>query len=627
MGYITGFIERNMIADDILLNKMDVSLQHRVKDFNPRHFIYKLNGMDVGISSLLYSSPHEYLSVYIDGTIFNSDSLKEKFKIKTSDIPSCSDADLILSLYEKFGLDSFLDKVDGAFSACIVDRRSSCVYLIRDKIGEKPLYYYKINENIVFSSEIKALYHYPGFKAVINNDAVSEYFVFRYVSGGDTFLKNVYEVKPGTYIRCSLDKLYEAEYQKNNIDFEFDDLSFEDVVSKFDNLLDVSVRRRLSNVKFLGAQLSGGIDSSYLCYVTSKLMGKSFKTFSISQGNKDFSEEKYSDFVTKKISVDNFKNLFTPADIKKYWMATTFHFEAPINHAGTIAILSLNKKAAESVSVIFNGDGPDEMMGGYDRFYDAQRKIIQWNQKNIFKKIMYCIRQKGRYSSVLDEYFINKSRFINNETLKSLRPLCHRDDILKSLKKRLSLMNELGSKFGNHGLHRYLNYEIYTYGYDVLVRSEKMASAFAIEARSPYLMSDIVDFLQHVNDKFLVDGTVGDSNHGTKMILKSLCSKIYGPQFTFRFKEGLGMSLYDVFLDESVKEFVEKVLFPGISTRGIVDFNFISEIWAKIHKEGVNNYQYLQAIWCACSFEIWAQMFIDSDPNEFCQQIKTIRNE
>lgn len=631
MGYLTGIVEFNRKVDECTLRCMGESLKYRCRGENFTSFL-SINGASIGISFCLKttnSSNDVQRSLWnndksffccFDGAIYNSQELSVELHDSGISIDNITNQELLLILLEKYGVEKSLSKIDGSYNVFIYDVRKDEMFIARDKIGEKPLYYYSTKKCFLFASEIKALYCHADFIAKINPIAVSEYFVFRYASCEDTFIQNVSNLTPGSYIKISKSrqiskhKFWSLPYPKSN------GMSFQDNIKCIEAMLHKSVKCRCAGHSTIGTQLSGGIDSSYLCYLASKYCNQ-LKTYSIIQNNIDFSEEKYSDFVAKTIKLDSQKVLLKTSDIAKYWLASTFHFEAPMNHMGSIAIFLLNKIASNDVTVMINGDGPDEAMGGYDRFIDISRKIKMLSGHHYIRTLLREWKHKKWHFNVLDDYFMSASRFINDDTLKSLRPNDYKSDIRLSYKRRHKLIRTMRGK----GLHRYLNYEMMTYGHDVQMRSEKMAGAFGLEARSPYLQADLLTFLQSVNDNCIVNNNATENTRGTKILLKSLCISVFGEDFVYRPKEGLGISLYDVFTDAVVVSYIENDVLPYIGKRGVVNYEYLIYVWRQI-QNGCKNYQYLQVVWCACSFEIWAQIFIDSNPNEYGKIVSTIRN-
>lgn len=182
--------------------------------------------------------------IAFNGEIYNSEELRPLLIEKGYTFKSNSDTEVLLKLYHCFGIDKTLSMLDGMYAICIVDFRSNSIYLIRDKIGEKPLYIYRDDHKLMFASEYKAFYAHTEFKAELDETAMDEYFMFRYTSGEQTFLKGVRNLTPGSYLKINKEGVEHHIYWKlPNI--ETSNKSYEECKSDFNALLQKSVKRRL----------------------------------------------------------------------------------------------------------------------------------------------------------------------------------------------------------------------------------------------------------------------------------------------------------------------------------------------------------------------------------------------
>lgn len=562
------------------------------------------------------------IMVAFNGEIYNSEELRPKLIEKGYSFHSNSDTEVLLKLYELYGINKTLELLDGMFAICIVDSNKKEVYLVRDRIGEKPLYLYQTSSMLMFASEYKAFYAHHDFKAEIDEDAADEYFMFRYVSDNKTFLKGVENLEQGTYLRITSQGIGKHVYWTlPNVDKS--NKSFAVCKAEYRNLLLKSVERRLIADVPIGCQLSGGVDSSYLCNVVKNDFGKSLKSYCITFANKEFTEEPYIDYVNKHLGLETEKFRFNTNDFIKYWGRSTWFFEAPMNHEGTLALCNLNEEASKEVTVMLCGDGPDECLGGYPRAYEMALETfdkpfstlgVKLKLRTLRRKISllrHGIKEEKKTYPSLDESYIKKSQWIEDDLYKRLRPNPE-ERIAKVCEKRKKML----AKQAGNGLRKYLNYEMYTYMQDILMRSDKISMAASIELRVPYLMPEMLEYIQTVPDEYLVDLNK-NGNYGTKSLLKSLCADAFGEEFTYRNKMGLSFPFIDYFADKTMRDFVESKLMQSIKKRNIVNFDFVSEVWNKIPEwKRTNKYDWhvLHMMWCVFSFEIWAQMYIDNNP-------------
>ena len=155
---------------------------------------------------------------------------------------------------------------------------------------------------------------------------------------------------------------------------------------------------------------------------------------------------------------------------------------------------------------------------------------------------------------------------------------------------------------------------------DILMRTDKVSMASSLEVRVPYLMPELLEFLQTVPENQLVDYQQ-QMMHGTKMLLKSLCKDVFGEDFTYRWKEGLSIPTDSFMFDKSCRDYVEATLLPGIKRRLLLDYDYVLELWESVgRRQGISGSN-IQALWCALSFELWAQMYLDSSPLEMAKEL------
>lgn len=552
-------------------------------------------------------SEDKQVIIAMNGEIYNADELRPNLETNGVVLKGTSDTEVLLQLYLRYGIDKALKMVDGAFALCIVDLTKQKIFLSRDRFGEKPIYYYRRKDFFLFASEYKAFYCYPHFKAELNEDAVSEYYMFRYPAGDMTFLKDVYLVKPGTYIEISQDAISENTYwifpapKENKLSFEGNKLRLKELISK-------SVARRLISDRPIGVQLSGGVDSSYVAAIMREQCDREIKSFSITVDDKALSEEKYIDAVNEQMHFVPHKLKLDASVFLDNWEQATWYYEAPLQHQGNVPLLKLDNEAAKEVSILMCGDGADECMGGYDRF----PRIMRYrDRKHIWRgvQIKNILKGKRHYGS-LDEYFIASSQFLTDEQVKALRPNTYKTDIRKAYAHRKQIMKQCHR--GN-SIHRYLQYEIGTYMLDTLLRGDKMSMASSLEMRAPLLMTELVEFLQTVPEKYLVDSSK-PFMRDTKILLKSLCADVYGEPFAYRYKVGLGIPMLEILSDSPMRNYIDTQVLPGIKRRGVVNYAYVRNLWENMSAISSNMDSRLEVLWISFSFEIWAQMYIDKSP-------------
>lgn len=294
-----------------------------------------------------------------------------------------------------------------------------------------------------------------------------------------------------------------------------------------------------------------------------------------------------------------------------------------MNHEGTLALCNLNEVASKEVTVMLCGDGPDECLGGYSRAYDMALRLfdkpysklgikLKWQEfKQMLRNFKHHVHVENISYDSDEDYYIAQSQWIQSNLFNRLRP-----NAIEAIKKVYQKRREILHSQTGKGLRKYLNYEMNTYMQDILMRSDKISMANSIELRVPYLMPELLEYIQTVPDEYLVDLNQ-DANYGTKSLLKSLCKDTFGDRFTYRSKMGLSFPFIDYFSDVDMRHFIEKEILPNIKKRKLVDFNYVMDIWNEIPRwKETNQYNWrvLHMMWCVFSFEIWAKMYIDNNP-------------
>lgn len=608
---ILGMLEKQSV-DKTILHSMQSLLSYRGDD-NQKDTVFHFTNFLIGgyhsVGIVGNNVCQSNILITIDGAIYNAEELYVHIDASQLDQAKKNDANLFLQLYQLYGFKKALRMLDGAFAVSLLDVNRNVLYIARDRVGIKPIYYYRKNDMFLFASEYKAFYCHPKFNAELNEDAVSEYFIFRYPAGEITFLKDVFLVKPSTYLEITADKFSEHSYWElprpntNKLTFEENKKKLKDFISK-------SVSRRLKCDGPIGVQLSGGVDSSYVAAMMREQLGGEIKSYSIVMEDRNISEEEYIDVVNTTQNLAPHKLLLDANVFLQNWEKSTWFYESPLQHEGNVPLLQLNKEASNKVSVLFCGDGADECIGGYNRFatimkYRNLRQRLCWYRSQLINFI------KGRrYYKSIDEYFISLSQFLTNDELMALRPESYNKDIKIAYRRRKKIISSCHSI---SGLHHYLEYEMVTYLRDTLLRGDKMASASNLEMRAPLLMHELIEFLQSIPEEYLVNPQK-EYNYNTKIILKSLCGDIYGEEFTYRNKVGLGIPMHTILNNKNVCTYIEKQLLPGIQQRKIVDYDYVKSIWEQVPTFTSNADTRIQVLWLAFSFEIWAQLYLDSNP-------------
>jgi len=514
--------------DDLLIERMCKSIEHRGPD-NTGYFIS--DDFSIGHTRLsiidLNSSANQPMSnddgslrLVYNGEIYNYLDLRQELERENIQFKTDSDCEVVLKSYEKWGKDCLL-KFNGMFALAIVNATDNSIFIARDRVGIKPLYYYDSGNRILFASEIKSLLKYDRIPMEINSDLLAEYFLFRYTPGSDTFYKGIKKFPPGHMGTIKNAKLKISRYwdipSHSQITRRSEDYYFE----KFSYLLEDSVQKRLMSDVPFGMYLSGGIDSTIILALMNETMNTPVKTYSV-----DFfpsvGEGKSAEDTATRYATSHHKITVTKDDLELL-PRILHHLDEPQGDAIILPSYKLSQQASKDVKMVLTGEGADEILTGY-QFFKVTHYLYKFPNLVKLLKLGLAIspevlinklsnhpghmgsKSKIRIQNLLD----NNKSFI--EKLESMIMLFDQKDI-----KRLLCIPQ--SAKDNSISMKYSLYEIQKHIYNdwlpnnILWRQDRMTMANSIEGRVPFLDHRLVEFafqlpekmkIRRLQDKFLL---------------------------------------------------------------------------------------------------------------------------
>tara|TARA_B100000780_G_scaffold246471_1_gene191000 strand:- start:2794 stop:4728 length:1935 start_codon:yes stop_codon:yes gene_type:complete len=589
--------------------------QDDIEYFNTQADISKFNG-GIGFNRLsiidVTKNGHQPMSnkdksIYImfNGEIYNAFQLKNELIDPNYNFRSKTDTEIILVLYEKYGLEYTLKKLNGMFSISIIDLRKNKIFLARDRFGIKPLYYI-FNENFFsFSSEIKSFLAIKNFKFKLNKEHLSEFFIFKYLAPPNTLVSNVNLLAPGEFM------VFEDNHIKINTYFDFQNFN-EKIDSKDNKLvtleekLKLSVKSQLMSDVNLGCQLSGGLDSSLITLYAKKFT-KKLATFSILFKEKNLSEEPYIKKVINDLDLVNYSTEFNYKNFYNDLSNSIWSFEAPLSQINSVGIFNLAKLAKSRVKVLLSGDGADEVHGGYPRF----------TRLNFFNLLNNLLHRKIIPSSIINKKFkifeFNKILSLDLNDIIILLSSVNSFKDISNLIPKINLINGLDSrrnmikKINLPNKQKSLIYEMKTYMHDLLIRQDKMSMAHSIESRVPFLDNNLVEYSLSYLAKSNYDYSYfSNISKNTKKYLKNISAKYFGKSFSYRPKSGFSFPLKKILKSNHFRESIEEEIIPQIKSNDLYNFKNIIRIWKNVDKSSNSE---LELLFSIITFEIWLKKF------------------
>ena len=504
-----------------------------------------------------------------NGEIYNFQELKKEWLDDDESSFTKSDTEILYRGLCKYGLNC-LKKLNGMFSFAFYDKSKNKIFFARDRSGIKPFYYYHNNHDFVFASEQKAIANYIGWNT--NFERLSEYAVFRHISGEETLLKDIFELEPGfagefNVITGELKKWNWNELNQTRNEHKMD-------LDYLDSILNDAVKRHLISDAPLGIQLSGGIDSAILSHYVSKNIQSQINSFTIKFPNSKFDESIQSKEIAEKFNFIHHEINFTEEDFVNYWKKSIQFFDEPIHHFHTLPLFKLYEFCKKYVTVILTGEGADEVFLGYKHHeeilsYENSKQLRNFGKFLDFKTI---------------QNFFNFSK--NNTEEESFG--------------RKTIFSEKCMKKGEIGIS---NYEFFTHLKSLLNRIDKMSMANSIEARTPYLDNNLIDFAMKQISQNLIKQNA-DGNFVRKVPLKNIYQKNIGKLNT---SEKIGFHVpYDEWIQNSdtLRNFCVEIL---EQSQNFNELNLIEvkKLKIKLLSNNQLNSNEEKAAWVLCNYILW----------------------
>lgn len=543
-----------------------------------------------------------------NGEIYNAFDYRQELEAAGFQFRSRTDTEVILCLYEKYGLDGMLDRLNGMFAIVLVDLRSREIHIARDHFGIKPMYWTRAGSTILFASEAKSFLSHPAFRAELDETHVDEYLSFRFVAGEQSLLKGVQQLRPGHCLRITPAGVTTRAYWRLP-DHDRRDLGDDQAMQGLEQLLRDSVTSQLLSDVKVGCQLSGGIDSSVVSVFARSHFDADMETFSIVFDDSRYSEQPWIEQAATAARAVSHRFTFTSDFFFDTVAKASWHMDQPMGHPNSVGIWLLAEQARPFVTVLLSGEGADEVFGGYTRFYYAslQKRMAPWLPVlRAMPGVGYRFARQFRGDPA--DSFIMASMFQEPERLAVLRPGA---DLAPAMARRRALFAE-GT--GDH-LDNCFRYEMQTYLVDLLVRQDKMTMANSVENRVPFLDRRLVDFARSIPLRYLVGTSFGLRDprmRATKVLLKRLAARLFGDRFAYRPKSGFSLPLADLLSGSRATRLMEDHLLPSMRDRGLIDASVVRSQWKRLREldQGA-----AESVWISVALELWAQQFLKPPAN------------
>ena len=527
-----------------------------------------------------------------NGEIYNYRELKTRLEREGYAFKTNTDAEVIIHLYDQHG-DAFVKELRGMFAIAIYDELNRRLILARDRAGKKPLNYtVNADGTVVFASELHALMSHPSTTRSVNTEAVDRFLSFRIIPAPLTIYSDVFKVEPGTVV--SFDEHGSERKKYWHFDFtQRENGNDEELARKLIELLHEAVAVRLQSEVALGALLSGGLDSSLIVSIMSRLVSEPFHTFSVGFAHRQFDELRYARLVSEHCGTIHHEHVITPESALPVINELLLNFGEPYAFPSAIATYFMNRLAREFVTVVLTGDGADEIFCGYKRYdiFDSLTHLLARDQLPPKVDLDLLRTANGdisvQYQSVLTD---------------GLRDSLKRRLYSKSFRERLGAefpANYLRERFARtnqrlHRLNRAMEVDCNFWLPDAqLVKIDITSMANSIEVRCPMLDTKLIEFATGIGIRQKL--TTGNE----KQILKKVAANFLPAQIVNRRKQELAVPL-EHWLTSLLRDEITRTLLSEESlARGYFEPDYLIDF--------VNNYSEADsyAVWTLYVLEAW----------------------
>lgn len=625
---ICGFISKQNITLE-QLKKMNDTMYHRGPNDSGEEIFPMRDGYSIGLAQRRLSildlsplghqpmhSPDRRISVVYNGEIYNFQEIKEELK----DYPfvSTCDTEVIIAAYLKWGIDC-VNRFNGMFAICLYDRESDDVYLVRDRIGKKPLYYEVENGNLIFGSELKPLMIREGFQKKIRTEVLSRFLFQQYINAPDSIFENVYKLEPGSILKFHYGEIKIWKYwdikevyhrmQQNPV------TDYGEAKAELKELLKKSVAARMISDVPLGAFLSGGYDSSLMTAIAQEHSDKPVKTFSIGFHEERYNEARYAKEVAGHLGTDHTELYIDEQEMFQLVESIPVYYDEPFADSSQIPTMLVSQLAKESVTVALSGDGGDEFFCGYNIYENVhQAQLLDalgglthgicnlpgLKQAGLEEKLPFRVRviagnrnKETKTQFGAGSYVIRANKMVSSEGLP-----CH---------------YEIESAYGvkDWQIRRMLlDMDTYLPG-DILCKVDRASMKYSLEARCPILDKDVMEY------SFRMAHNLKYEKGNKKRILKDIAYDYIPKELLDRPKVGFGVPL-DKWLRGPLKEQLTDMCSKEyLKKQGIFDADFTSDMIESYLKTGdggpATGANYSKLSWSFFTFQQWYHTYFEQE--------------
>ena len=579
--------------------------------------------------------------IAFNGEIYNYQDLARILEKKGYSWRGHSDTEVLLAAFECWGIKETLEQCNGMFALALWDQKKRTIFLARDRMGQKPLYYGFNNGILFFGSQIKAFCAHPEFKPEIDPAVMPLFLKYSYIPTPYSIYKNIKKLSAAHFLEISRSDMAESSLKEETSYWNLAQVAEDGInhpmtgseaqmMDSLEKILQESVSRRMLSDVPLGAFLSGGIDSSLIVALMQKNHRIPVKTFSIGFNEKGYDEAEQAKRVAHHLGTDHTELYATPKEAMDLIPDLPDLFDEPFADSSQIPVSLISLLTKKYVTVALSGDGGDELFAGYNRHFWGRSVWETMEQYPWFMKKGARYLMKALRPEQWDRLFDSGSRFVPEKfrqsnpgakiaKLSGLITARTREEFYTLLTAwwpdpgSIILNKTQGQQAPQHGakskdpanfsdftqLMQYWDMQTYLCD-DIMTKVDRTSMGASLEVRSPFLDHNVVAFSWRIPIQYKISKTQG------KLILKNCLYRFLPPSLVDQPKKGFQIPL-DQWLRGPLRQWAEEMLNPlRLKNQGFFNVKEVRELWG-LHLSGKQNYQY--QIWNILMFQAWVEAY------------------